>query len=57
MSVDINVKWNNPESIPDVGVGTEELYWVAVENEKGRRFVYDSAMNIQGFMKREGYEL
>lgn len=29
------VKWNDPNTVPEVKLGTEKLYWIAVKNPMG----------------------
>lgn len=29
------VKWNDPNTVPEVELGTEEKYWIAVETKSG----------------------
>lgn len=36
----IPIKWNSPESIPEVKEGTEDLFWIAVVNDKKKQIVF-----------------
>ncbi len=37
-----DIKWNNPEVAPDVELGTEKRFWIAVLGRAGGVFVYDA---------------
>ena len=50
------VNWNSPETVPNVKLGEEELYWIAVESERGI-FVFSAYYQNRPLITNEDGEL